>query len=139
MSQFCPNYLVLLPLDLIETDEDSNIKISIRQGLTSIREHSWHVVVNENMANIDMHNYLTKVYHHLRYLFWPENTALLNVCKGYTKKLGQLYIYTMMIYSHKNLWVYSHFKLIPDKGYRGKNIRKVVVVVVVVKMWCNFI
>ena len=52
MSQFCPNYLILLPLDLIETVEDNNIKISIKQGLTSNREHRWHVVVNKTMANV---------------------------------------------------------------------------------------
>jgi excisionase family DNA binding protein len=127
LSQFCPNYLILLPLDLIETDEDSNIKMSIRQGLTSIRGHSWHVVVNKTMANLDMHNEITRAYHHLRYLFLPENPAFLHVCIGYTKKLGQLvYIYMMMIYSHKKLRVYSHSKCIADKDYREKNIRKIV-------------
>jgi len=138
LSQFCPNYLVLLPLDLIETVEDSNIKMIIRQGLTSTREHSWHVVVNKTIASIDIYDYLTRVYHHLRYLFLPENPAFLHVCMGYTKNLGQLlYIYVMMIHSHKKLRVYSHSKCIADKGYRGKNIRKVVALLV--KMWYNSI
>ena len=89
LSQFCPNYLILLPSDLIETVEDSNIKMSIRQGLTS-REHSWHVVVNKAIASIDIHDYLTRVYHHLRYLFLPENPSLLHVFMRYTKNIGQL-------------------------------------------------
>jgi excisionase family DNA binding protein len=136
LSQFCPNYLILLPLDLIETDEDSNIKMYIRQGLTSNRICSWHVVVNKTMANIDTYDYLTRVYHHLRYPFWPENPAFLHVCIGYTKNLGQLvYIYIMMIYSHINLRVYSHSKSIADKDYREKNIRKIVAFLV--KMWYN--